>query len=69
MKQLLLTILFITFVLPLTAQSAGEMVNPSSKIRSARCLGHRRLWFGLAPYPCHQSRRHPKTKGRTSRDT
>ena len=26
MKQLLLTILFFTFVLPLTAQSAGEMV-------------------------------------------
>lgn len=68
MKQLLLTILFITFVLPLTAQSAGEMVTRPPKYE-VRFLGHRRLWFGLAPYPCHQSRRHPKTKGRTSRDT
>ena len=31
MKQLLLTILFITFVLPLTAQSAGEMVTRPPK--------------------------------------
>ena len=37
MKQLLLTILFITFVLPLTAQSAGEMVTrpPKYEVRAA----------------------------------
>ena len=36
MKQLLLTILFITFVLPLTAQSAGEMVTrpPKYEVRA-----------------------------------
>lgn len=37
MKQLLLTILFFTFVLPLTAQSAGEMVTrpPKYEVRAA----------------------------------
>lgn len=56
MKQLLLTILFITFVLPLTAQSAGEMVTrpPKYEVRAAWVTAVYGL--GLAPYPCHQSR-------------
>ena len=62
MKQLLLTILFFTFVLPLTAQSAGEMITrpPKYEVRAA--------WV-TAVYGLDWPRRHPKTKGRTSRDT
>ena len=53
MKQLLLTILFFTFVLPLTAQSAGEMVTrpPKYEVRAA--------WFDFqrkssSPQSTHQ---------------
>ena len=49
MKQLLLTILFITFVLPLTAQSAGEMVTrpPKYEVRAAWVT----VWTGPVPVP------------------
>ena len=51
MKQLLLTILFITFVLPLTAQSAGEMVTrpPKYEVRAAWVTSM--VWTGPVPVP------------------
>ena len=67
MKQLLLTILFITFILPLAAQSGGETPAhpPKYEVRAAWVTAV----YGLAPLPRHHPRRHPEAESRTYRNT